>query len=57
MTTVKEMLTAKRLSDQQGRQLLQMLAVPDPTRPPSCPLCGSPHRLEQRCVLPRLSEN
>jgi hypothetical protein len=51
MKTIKEMLTAKRLTDEQGRQLLQMLAVPAPTRPPPCPLCERPHRLEQRCDL------
>lgn len=40
-------------TEQQARGFAAMLAVPERTTPPPCPLCGASHLLEQRCV-PRL---
>jgi hypothetical protein len=42
------------MTDQEIRQFVEKLAVPKPTDPPVCPLCGSAHRLETRCEPARL---
>jgi hypothetical protein len=38
------------MTDQQAREFLQRLAVPERTAAPPCPLCQSRHRLESRCA-------
>jgi hypothetical protein len=38
-----------RFADLRARQFVEMLAVPQPSAPPPCPLCGHRHTLEQRC--------
>jgi hypothetical protein len=43
------------MNEQQVREFVEMLAVPAPTDPPPCPLCGEHHRLETSCV--RASRN
>ena len=39
------------MTDQEAREFVQMLAVPQSTDPPPCPLCGRNHQLEAGCVL------
>jgi hypothetical protein len=39
------------MTDQEIRQFVEILAVPDPADPPACPLCGHSHRLESRCEI------
>ena len=41
------------MTDQQAREFVEMLAVPQATDPPPCPICGSSHQLEVACILPR----
>jgi len=36
-------------TERQMREFVEMLAVPERTPPPECPLCGRRHRLEKRC--------
>ena len=38
------------MNEQQVREFVEMLAVPAPTEPPPCPLCGEQHRLETACA-------
>lgn len=40
------------MNDQQAREFVEMLAVPESTNPPPCPICGHSHPLETGCVLP-----
>ena len=40
------------MTDQQAREFVEMLAVPDSTSCPPCPICGRNHSLETGCVLP-----
>jgi len=44
------------MTDQEAREFVEMLAVPRPTGPPPCPICGDPHPLETRCVAPGLDD-
>ena len=41
------------MTDQDVREFVEMLAVPEPADPPPCPLCGHSHPLETMCV-PRM---
>jgi phage/plasmid primase-like uncharacterized protein len=38
------------MTDQEAREFLERLAVPNRTQPPPCPLCGGQHQLELRCA-------
>jgi len=40
------------MTDQEAREFVELLAVPDSTDPPLCPLCGQDHPLEMRCERP-----
>jgi hypothetical protein len=40
------------MTDQEAREFVEMLAVPESTDPPPCPVCGHTHPLETGCVLP-----
>ncbi len=40
------------MTDQEAREFLEQLAVPNRTQPPPCPLCAGQHQLELRCVEP-----
>jgi len=46
--------TPSEMTDQEIRQFVEKLAVPEPADPPPCPLCGRTHRLETRCETARL---
>jgi hypothetical protein len=37
------------MNEQQAREFVEMLAVPEAADPPPCPLCGDRHELEARC--------
>jgi hypothetical protein len=37
------------MTDQEIREFVEKLAVPESIDPPPCPLCGRAHRLETRC--------
>jgi hypothetical protein len=37
------------LTDQQAREFVEALAVPEHADPPPCPLCGRRHPLESKC--------
>ncbi len=39
------------MTDQEVREFVEMMAVPESTDPPPCPLCGHRHPLETMCVL------
>jgi hypothetical protein len=39
------------MSDQEAREFVEMLAVPEAAEPPSCPICGRDHPLEARCAV------
>jgi hypothetical protein len=39
------------MTDQQAREFVEMLAVPEAAAPPPCPICGRGHRLETSCAL------
>jgi hypothetical protein len=39
------------MTDQQAREFVEALAVPQRTSPPQCPICGHSHPLEAKCVL------
>jgi len=41
------------MTDQQAREFVEMLAVPQDTDPPPCPICGFRHQLEAACALPQ----
>jgi len=41
------------MTDQQAREFVETLAVPQRTSPPPCPICGHSHLLETKCVLTR----
>ena len=45
------------MTDQEAREFVEMLAVPRPTAPPPCPICGHPHPLESGCVVPDLDDH
>ncbi len=38
------------MADHDSRYLVEMLAVPWPSEPPPCPLCGRAHALEEPCA-------
>ena len=38
------------MTDQQAREFVEMLAVPEAPEPPPCPICGCGHPLETRCA-------
>ena len=42
---------ADEMSEQEAREFVEMLAVPDAPAPPPCPLCGRGHPLETSCAL------
>jgi hypothetical protein len=37
------------MTDQQAREFVEALAVPEHADPPPCPLCGQSHPLESKC--------
>jgi hypothetical protein len=39
------------MTDQEAREFVEMLAVPEAAEPPPCPNCGRGHPLEIRCAL------
>jgi hypothetical protein len=39
------------MTDQEAREFVEMLAVPEAAEPPPCPICGRGHPLETRCAL------
>jgi hypothetical protein len=39
------------MTDQEAREFVEMLAVPEAAEPPPCPICGRDHPLETRCAL------
>ena len=39
------------MTDQEAREFVEMLAVPEASEPPACPICGRGHPLETSCVL------
>ena len=39
------------MTDQEAREFVELLAFPQATDPPPCPICGHGHSLETRCVL------
>jgi hypothetical protein len=39
------------MTDQEAREFVEMLAVPETAEPPPCPICGRGHPLETRCPL------
>jgi hypothetical protein len=41
------------MTDQEAREFVEMLAVPETPQPPPCPLCGVEHPLESGCSGPR----
>jgi hypothetical protein len=38
------------MTDQEAREFVEMLAVPEAAEPPPCPVCGCGHPLETRCA-------
>jgi hypothetical protein len=38
------------MTDQQAREFVEALAVPEHADPPSCPLCGQRHPLQSKCT-------
>jgi len=38
------------MTEQEAREFVEMLAVPEAAEPPPCPICGCGHPLESRCV-------
>jgi hypothetical protein len=38
------------MTEQEAREFIEMLAVPERSQPPPCPLCQTRHRLELRCA-------
>ena len=38
------------MTDQEAREFVEMLAVPEEAEPPPCPICGFEHPLETRCA-------
>ena len=50
---VKRELTKRvalgEMNEQQAREFVEMLAVPEAADPPPCPLCGHRHQLETVC--------
>jgi hypothetical protein len=39
------------MTDQEAREFVEMLAVPEAAEPPPCPICGRGHPLETSCAL------
>jgi hypothetical protein len=39
------------MTDQEAREFVEMLAVPEAAEPPPCPICGRGHSLEAGCAL------
>ena len=37
------------MNEQQAREFVEMLAVPETADSPPCPLCGHKHQLETKC--------
>jgi hypothetical protein len=37
------------MTDQEAREFVEMLAVPEASEPPACPICGCGHPLETSC--------
>jgi len=40
------------MNEQQAREFVEMLAVPEAADSPPCPLCGGRHALETKCLTP-----
>lgn len=38
------------MNDQEAREFVEMLAVPESPAPPLCPICGRAHPLETQCL-------
>jgi hypothetical protein len=38
------------MTDQEAREFVEALAVPEHAVPPPCPLCGQRHPLEAKCT-------
>jgi hypothetical protein len=39
------------MTDQEAREFVEMLAVPEAAEPPPCPICGRGHPLDTGCAL------
>jgi hypothetical protein len=39
------------MTDQEAREFVEKLAVPEAAEPPPCPICERGHPLETRCAL------
>jgi hypothetical protein len=39
------------MTDQEAREFVEKLAVPEAAAPPPCPICGRGHPLEASCAL------
>jgi hypothetical protein len=50
---VAERVALGEMNEQQAREFVEMLAVPEAADPPPCPLCGHLHRLETKCSTVR----
>src|SRR5262245_53567387 len=45
-----EAVALSEMTDQQAREFVEMLAVPEAAGPPPCPICGCAHPLETGCA-------
>jgi len=46
---VAERVASGEMNEQQAREFVEMLAVPEAADSPPCPLCGHGHELETLC--------
>ena len=46
---VAEPVAPGEMTDQQAREFVEALAVPEHADPPPCPICGQSHPLESKC--------
>ena len=44
-----ERVALGEMNEQQAREFVEMLAVPETADSPPCPLCGHKHQLETKC--------
>jgi hypothetical protein len=45
----EQRVAISEMNEQQAREFVEMLAVPEAADPPPCPLCGHRHQLETKC--------
>jgi hypothetical protein len=45
----EQRVALNEMNEQQAREFVEMLAVPEAADPPPCPLCGHRHQLETKC--------